>query len=99
MRGSLTLQPSIQPEVWSGRRRLESCPEDVAHFWRCSARRYHEAYPGALCVVLLSGVPSPQPAPQVIGVNELSIKGLAIFFLYFAAAGLDTAWRKWRPEP
>lgn len=25
--------------------------------------------------------------------------GLAIYFLYFTAAGLDTAWRKWRPEP
>ena len=64
MRGSLTLQPSIQPEGWPGRRRLESCPEDVAHFWRRSARRNHEAYPDALCVVLLSGVPSPQPAAR-----------------------------------
>ena len=25
--------------------------------------------------------------------------GLAIYFLYFTAAGLDAAWRKWRPEP
>lgn len=24
--------------------------------------------------------------------------GLAMYFLYFTAAGLDTAWRKWRPE-
>ena len=76
MRESLALQLRSQPAVGPGWPGLESCPESVAHSWRCSTRRNHAAHQDAVRRILLSRVPCPQPAPRNLWRSPRQARGL-----------------------